>query len=107
MQQKVELRTKELQSKNVELAKLSLVASKTDNAILIFDQNQELEWMNAGFTKLTGYSYEDVKSKRGSRIQDLTNHDDINSIVDDCIKNHKSQILLHPVLRSSLCRLFA
>lgn len=92
LQQKVELRTKELQSKNVELAKLSLVASKTDNAILIFDQNQELEWMNEGFTKLTGFSFDEVKSIRGKRIQDLTNHSDINSIVDFCIKNHKSKI---------------
>ncbi|MBT8194824.1 MAG: PAS domain-containing protein, partial [Bacteroidia bacterium] len=92
LQQKVDIRTKELQSKNVELAKLSLVASKTDNAILIFDNNKELEWMNEGFTKLTGFTFDEVISIRGKKIEDLTNHESINSIVDDCIKNHKSKI---------------
>jgi|GEM_PF-1726955 len=39
-----------------ELAKLSLVASKTLNGVLITDAEGKIEWVNKGFEKITGYS---------------------------------------------------
>ena len=38
--------------KNKELEKLSIVASETDNGIMIMDCNGNLEWINEGLTKL-------------------------------------------------------
>lgn len=49
-----------LAEKNKELRKLSIVASKTDNAVSISDQYGKTEWVNDGFTRLTGYTYEEV-----------------------------------------------
>lgn len=58
---------KELQ---LELENLSLVASKTDNAVIISDKDGLIEWVNPFFTKLTEYSLEEVKGKKpGSFLQ--------------------------------------
>ncbi|HTF06429.1 MAG TPA: PAS domain S-box protein, partial [Bacteroidia bacterium] len=46
-----------------ELEKLSLVASETINAVLICDPDGRIEWVNTGFSRITGYDIEEVKGK--------------------------------------------
>lgn len=46
-----------------ELEKLSLVASETINAVLICDPNGLIEWVNTGFSRITGYELHEVKGK--------------------------------------------
>ncbi len=53
----------EKKSYEEELEKLSLVASETINGVLICDPEGRIEWVNAGFTRITGYSLEDVDGK--------------------------------------------
>lgn len=43
-----------------ELEKLSLVASKTTNGVMILDAEGVTEWVNEGFTNLTGYTFEEA-----------------------------------------------
>ncbi len=50
-----------------EIEKLSLIASQTDNAIMILDKNGNIEWINPGFTKMYGFTFEEF-IKRGSNI---------------------------------------
>ncbi len=92
LKRKVEVRTKELQVKNIELAKLSLVASETDNAVMIFDEHQELEWVNTGYTKLTGYTLDEVRNKFGSSLTALTTNSLVLEHLDDCINEKRSFI---------------
>lgn len=92
LRKKVELRTRELKAKNLELAKLSLVASETDNAVMIFDENKELEWVNEGFTKLTGYAISDIKKAKGNTIFELTTNPEIKIILENCITQKKSSV---------------
>ena len=73
LRNKVNERTLELKEKNIELAKLSLVASETGNAVMIFNEKMELEWVNNGFSKMTGFSQDEFIRKKGSNIKDLTN----------------------------------
>jgi PAS domain S-box-containing protein len=40
--------------------KLALVASCTDNAVIITDADARIEWVNEGFTRMTGYLSEEV-----------------------------------------------
>lgn len=54
----------ELHEKNRELNKLSIVASKADNAIVITDRNGIAEWVNDGFVRLTGFEPSEVIGKR-------------------------------------------
>jgi len=49
---------------------LSMVADETDNSVIITDANGLIEYVNPGFTKLTGYSAEEVKGRKpGSILQ--------------------------------------
>ncbi|MBK7885796.1 MAG: PAS domain S-box protein [Bacteroidetes bacterium] len=92
LKRKVEARTRELQSKNLELAKLSLVASETDNAVMIFDEHQELEWVNTGYSKMTGFTLSEVRNKKGVTLRDLTTNMDVLDHLDDCIRMRRSFI---------------
>lgn len=91
--QKTEItkQTVELKKANIELIKLSKVASETDNAIGIFDKNGELEWVNAGFTRMYGYTLEQYKSEVNSNIINSTNYPNINESVIKCL-NEKTSV---------------
>jgi PAS domain S-box-containing protein len=47
-----------------EVAKLSLVASKTDDSVVITNHRGFIEWVNDGFVRLTGYTLEEVYGKK-------------------------------------------
>jgi len=53
-------------SKKVEsdLMKLSFVASKVNNAVVINDADNKVTWVNAAFEKITGFDLTDVKGRR-------------------------------------------
>jgi PAS domain S-box-containing protein len=51
-----------------DIEKLSLVASKTSSAVLIIDNAGKIEWVNESFSKITGYTQEEVIGKRSSEI---------------------------------------
>lgn len=44
-----------------EQRKLALVASKTDNSVLITDAQGKIEWTNDGFVRLTGFGLDEVR----------------------------------------------
>ncbi len=101
LEDKVEDRTKELQVKNVELEKLSLVASETDNAIMIFDAKLNLEWVNTGFEKLTEYSLEEYRKVRGATLKDISSNKDVAVFINDIITEKKSIVYESEVLSKS------
>lgn len=47
-----------------ELERLSLVASQTSNAVVITNATGQIEWVNEGFKRLTGYDKEEVLGKK-------------------------------------------
>jgi PAS domain S-box-containing protein len=50
--------------------KLALVASRTDNAVIITDPQGRIEWVNDGFTRVTGYAPDEVVGRKpGSFLQ--------------------------------------
>jgi PAS domain S-box-containing protein len=46
-----------------ELTKLSFVASKIDNGVVINDADNKVTWINAAFEKITGFSLDDLRGK--------------------------------------------
>jgi PAS domain S-box-containing protein len=46
------------------LRKLALVASATDNAVLLTDGEMRIEWINAAFSRMAGWTAKDVQQKR-------------------------------------------
>jgi PAS domain S-box-containing protein len=53
-----------LRRSEAEARKLALVASRTDNAVIISDAEGVIEWVNDGFVRLTGYQPEEVVGRR-------------------------------------------
>lgn len=53
-----------LAAKNIELEKLSIVASKTDNGVLITDKNGSIEYSNDGLTRLIGYPFNEIEGQK-------------------------------------------
>ncbi|NKI19354.1 PAS domain S-box protein [Spongiibacter sp. KMU-166] len=49
-----------LQNSQAQERKLSLVASNTDNLVIITDAKGSIEWVNSAFTATTGYAIEEV-----------------------------------------------
>jgi len=74
-----------------ELEKLVLAATQSYNAVIIFDKNQKIEWVNDGFTRLTGYSMDDLKEKsisilRGTNGRQITQQ---KNILESILKEKK------------------
>ena len=69
-----------LEREKIEI--LSLVANETDNSVVITDPKGQIEYVNPGFTKLTGYTFEDAKgNKPGTLLQGpLTDKNTISDI---------------------------
>ena len=53
---------------DIELQKLSLIASKTDNVAIVTNAQGEIEWVNDSFHKLTGYTLAEVIGKKPGDI---------------------------------------
>eukprot|EP00752_Nemacystus_decipiens_P014066 g12502.t1 len=47
-----------------QVEKLSLVASRTDNSVVLMDPTGQIMWVNRAFTVLSGYSSDEVIGKR-------------------------------------------
>jgi len=80
----------ELESKNFELEKLSLVASKTDNSVVIADLNGEIEWVNDGFTRLLGTNFKEFSEEYGTNLFLTSLNPDIVDQIAEAIAFKKS-----------------
>jgi len=81
-----------LAESNSELEKLSIVASETDNAVIIMNEKTEFEWANEGFTKLSGYTLEGFREEYGNTLIGTSSNDAIKDLVEQCITEKKSVV---------------
>ncbi len=88
--EEIEAQTVQLESVNTELEKLSIVASKTDNAVTIMDAEGNFEWINAGYTRLFGYTLQLLTQELDENIKNISGNDKIRNIVNNCIKNKET-----------------
>ena len=86
----IEKQSRIIEHKNIELEQLSLVASKTDNVVLILDPQGQLEYINESFIKLHGLNKDELVLKYGNSIYQLSNHPGIKEIIHDAVKQKKS-----------------
>lgn len=82
--------TEELEKVNVELEKLSIVAGKTQNAIVIMDRNGYFEWVNAGFTRFYGYTLQLLRNERDENIVNVSSNKSIRNILFKCVSNKQT-----------------
>ena len=82
----IEIQAVQLEQVNTELEKLSIVASETSNAVAILHTNGNFEWVNAGFTRMYGYTLQLLKNEIGENIYQASSHSNIEKIIRKCIK---------------------
>jgi len=54
--------------RTAEAGRLAQIAQRTANAVVIANAKGEIEWVNAGFTRITGYSLEDVVGRKPGHV---------------------------------------
>ena len=91
-QQKEEIdkQAQQLEGINKELEKLSIVAGKTQNAIVIMDRNGYFEWVNAGFTRFFGYTLQLLRNERDENIVNVSGNKSIRNILFKCVSNKQT-----------------
>jgi PAS domain S-box-containing protein len=57
-----------ISNREEELESLLIAATKSFNAVKISERDGRIEWVNEGFTKLSGYTQEDVKGTHGELL---------------------------------------
>jgi PAS domain S-box-containing protein len=84
-------RTEEIRQANLELEKLSLVARETDNAVFILDSKGNLEYINQGFTRLTGYEYQEViEMRKGVNFLETSTNPRIRELLNEVVTKNTS-----------------
>ncbi|MEN8121395.1 MAG: YfiR/HmsC family protein [Bacteroidota bacterium] len=77
---------------NIELEKLSIVASKTDNAVTILDSKGNFEWVNVGFTRLYGYTLQLLTHELGDNIIEVSSNEEIKGHLERCRKEKQTVV---------------
>ncbi len=88
--EEIQAQVEQLEQANSELEKLSIVASETDNAVLIASPKGEIEWVNAGFERLYGVSIEEFKSQKGDFFLTSQNIGSVRELLSSSIKENRS-----------------
>lgn len=80
-------------AKNIELQKLSIVASETMNGVIITDKNGRPQWMNEGYKRMFGWeSIEDFLHHLGNDFLSLSSltEEDLKLYQNTALKERKS-----------------
>ncbi|MBI4645521.1 MAG: SpoIIE family protein phosphatase, partial [Bacteroidia bacterium] len=88
--EEIESQRDKLQALNIELEKLSIVASETDNAVIICDKNGNFEWVNRGFERLYGLTFEEYTQQYGKNIYETSSNPDFKEVVNEAVMHNKS-----------------
>lgn len=75
---------------NKELEKLSIVASKTDNIVVISDAQGEIEWVNESFEKTYGYSMDEFKKNFGTNLIKTSSNSKISELIQTAVSEKHS-----------------
>lgn len=95
LEETVRLRTLELNKQKNELEKLSIVADKMTDGVVICSPDGKIEWINDGFKRMTGFTLEEFSDSvfgGKKRIQEISSHKEIEQILQGFKKEHNSVI---------------
>ena len=90
--QEIRNKTESLSEINKELEKLNIAANQTDNAIIITNNHGKIEWINEGYTRLYGFTLEELLKERGTTYLQTSSNQDIEEIFKKILQEKKSQI---------------
>ncbi|HVU33378.1 MAG TPA: CHASE domain-containing protein [Opitutaceae bacterium] len=67
--------TASLRASEAQARQLAVVASRTVNGVVITDAEGKVVWVNDGFTRLTGYAFEEVRGRKPGTVLQGTGTD--------------------------------
>jgi PAS domain S-box-containing protein len=85
-----------LRASEAEAKKLALVASHTTNGVLIMDREGRIEWANDGFTRITGFTFDEMKGKRPEEMVQMSAQPlpaEIMSLMKERVQKRKEAVL--------------
>jgi len=82
--EEIQTQTEELEIINKELEKLSIVASETNNAVIITDKNGDFAWVNDAFVKMFGYTLAELIKNISSNIISKNTDSNVKKIIKKC-----------------------
>jgi PAS domain S-box-containing protein len=86
---KIEVQASQLKNTNMELQKLSIVAEKINNAVIIMDEKGNLEWVNNGFIRMFGYTFNEFIEKSGTNFISASTNINSENILKTCLVEKK------------------
>ncbi|MBI4646897.1 MAG: PAS domain S-box protein [Bacteroidia bacterium] len=99
LEEKVRIRTKQIQQQKdeiekqaIELEKLSIVASETENSVIIAGPDLKIEWVNDGFVRMTGYTFEEYKKEKGTGFIETSSNPQLPEMINECVEHRKSVV---------------
>lgn len=100
LQQKEEIQAQadQLAETAAELEKLSIAAAQTDSSILLADTEGKVEWVNEGYTRLTGYTMQ-FFNERFENILEASTKQNFRQLWENCIESKESVTYENEVTR--------
>jgi PAS domain S-box-containing protein len=89
-QEEMMLQASLLEKSNEELQKLSVVASKTDNMVVVAKADGEIEWVNEGFMRILGIGFDEFKTRYSGNLYDASLNPEIRKMVDHAVSLKQS-----------------
>ncbi|MCP4599835.1 MAG: PAS domain-containing sensor histidine kinase, partial [Proteobacteria bacterium] len=86
--EEIEKQAKQLAEANLELEKLSIVASEVDNAVSIMDADGNIEWVNDAFVRFYRMTLDEYIEEKGRNIKDASSNPKIKIAIDECISKN-------------------
>lgn len=74
-----------LETQSKELEKLSIVASHTNNAIMIMSPEGDIQWVNESFSRIYGYTVEQFVEEMGKNLIWVSKNPNIQYVIQKCI----------------------
>lgn len=93
---KITQQIEQISASELELKKLSLIATKTKNGVIISNNRGEIEWVNQAFTDITGYELDEVKGRKPKHFlqSDHTNPSTIKWLSEKLSKKEEAQVTI-------------
>jgi PAS domain S-box-containing protein len=81
----------QIKNSELELKKLSLIATKTRNGVIISDKYGKVEWVNDSFTTITGFSLKEVIGRRpGDFLQKEKVQSDARKVLSESLQKKEA-----------------
>ncbi len=92
-----------IEQSEIELKKLSFIATKTKSGVIISDNHGRIEWVNDAFQTTTGYSLEEVKGRNPKdflQSDKYTNRDTLQQLSDSLRRKENVDVTILNVAKN-------